>query len=880
MLRGGAGRVARLARVVLRQRLQRKGAEGLGAESTEDLRGLLDGLQLRQPLAHLKQRARTLDREGKTLRQHQALAPAPLGRGLSAVQPVGRALQAQGLRQPAGLMARTAHGLVGITRGLAPRRGSRLELRHFGLGQAAGGHRREQLHLVERLAELLARHDLQGLAQDRRGFIELALQHQTLGLQRHLVQEVVPGGDLRRHRRALAQVGHRLVQRPGGQLDVAARLEAPAGELRVCRVLPGARELMADGQRLHQVATEIDDEDTHDGGTTPAVQVARLAVQRGRLGEVRIGRIPLAFVVVEKTPGVPGEGDGRGVVGLLRDDAGGVVVAAREPEQVEGHEAEGDAAQATRFGHGVAAVLAGVELEQAVEQHAFLVEEVVHPRHRVADGGNLLRRFELELARHRQSEPRTQLAPEVRRKVLDDGAQQAAARARVVQAQLRQRTAKLLQRLLVVPRAVQRRAKLARQRRALQRAESVAEGLHIGGFGLAEVLQRFGVGRHAAGLVTGLEEVLLRLVPVFGARVVVRQQAGEFFEPAFEECLDGLRHAAMDELARLGQHAAVGGFVHQSVLEDVFDLRHMLAFADELGMFEFGHARRQCVARGADDFEHAVEEAAANDRGQLQRLLHLFVEPVDARQDQALHGVGQVHLFDLFHQLPAVVARAAHQHTVGHQRADHFFDEEGVAFGLAQDLLAQRRGQLGRAHEVGHQRGALCVAQGRERDLAELRAAVRMCQLADACGRAFGVGPRREERKQGLVLDQRQQVLGQFDRGLVGPMPVFEQHHHRLALRELFEQLAHAHEDLAPQPLAVEVLHAFGVFARNAQRQHRGQVGQHLLSALAEERVQASGELAPALVFAVVFADVEAALQDFNEGPVAQAAAERHGAAF
>ena len=96
---------------------------------------------------------------------------------------------------------------------------------------------------------------------------------------------------------------------------------------------------------------------------------------------------------------------------------------------------------------------------------------------------------------------------------------------------------------------------------ALKRAQLVTEGLQVGRLGLLEVLERLGVGGHAAGLVTGLEQIFLRLLPVFGARVVVGQQAGELVQPIGEQRLDGLRHAAVNPAPALGQNAAVGRFL-------------------------------------------------------------------------------------------------------------------------------------------------------------------------------------------------------------------------------------------------------------------------------------------------------------------------------
>ena len=366
-----------------------------------------------------------------------------------------------------------------------------------------------------------------------------------------------------------------------------------------------------------------------------------------------------------------------------------------------------------------------------------------------------MRRGQVHAPRHRQADTPAQPPPGVFGELLQHGAAYAPARGRVVEPELRKRAPELLQRLLVVPRAVQRGADLARQRRALRRVEPIAEGLQVRRLGLAEVFKCFGVGGHAAGQITGLEQVLLRLVPILGAGVVVGQQAREFVEASLEQHLDRLRHAPVDRAPVLGEDAAVGGLVHQRVLEDVFDLRQALPLADQLRMLELRDARFKRTPRRADDLQHPVEEAAADHRSELERLLHLFIEAVDPCQDQALHRVGQVHLIDLPDDLPRLVFRAAHQHAIGDQRADDFFDEQRVALGLAQDLFAQRRRQVRCADEVRHQQRALLFRQRQQRDLAQVPAGLLGGKPADVRRRAGWVWPGREEGQQRRRVGER-----------------------------------------------------------------------------------------------------------------------------
>jgi hypothetical protein len=128
--------------------------------------------------------------------------------------------------------------------------------------------------------------------------------------------------------------------------------------------------------------------------------------------------------------------------------------------------------------------------------------------------------------------------------------------------------------------AVQRGADLPGQGRTLKRAQPVTEGFQVGGFRLPEVLEGLDVGGHSAGLVTGLEQILLGLFPILGVRVVVSKQTGELVEAILEQHLDRLRDAAVDSPPALGENAAVGSFLDQRVLEDVLDLRQPLSVTD------------------------------------------------------------------------------------------------------------------------------------------------------------------------------------------------------------------------------------------------------------------------------------------------------------
>ena len=90
------------------------------------------------------------------------------------------------------------------------------------------------------------------------------------------------------------------------------------------------------------------------------------------------------------------------------------------------------------------------------------------------------------------------------------------------------------------------------------------------------------------------------------------------------------------ELAPTGkQDALVRRLLDQGVLEDVLEL----GFASPLQYEVAGLQAGETVVEGpfglSQGGEQAIEEAAADDRGQSENLLQLGVKAVDARHDHA-----------------------------------------------------------------------------------------------------------------------------------------------------------------------------------------------------------------------------------------------------
>ena len=238
---------------------------------------------------------------------------------------------------------------------------------------------------------------------------------------------------LQRQGPAFAQHAFGFRQRPRRDQRAAEVLETPAGQLRIGGVLAGTHHFAGERARTGEVASTDVHPGQHQGRCAPAMQVAGLAVGGDGFAHARLALVPMAVVEIEKAHREPGKGDRRCIGRALRHGDCAVVIAARHAASAERHQAEADAAQAARFGQRVLAALADVQLEQAVQQHAFLVEEVVGPRHHVHDGRRLRRHRHVHVTSRDEAQAPALRAQQVRAEVADDGAPHAAARRRIVQ---------------------------------------------------------------------------------------------------------------------------------------------------------------------------------------------------------------------------------------------------------------------------------------------------------------------------------------------------------------------------------------------------------------------------------------------------------------
>ena len=138
--------------------------------------------------------------------------------------------------------------------------------------------------------------------------------------------------------------------------------------------------------------------------------------------------------------------------------------------------------------------------------------------------------------------------------------------------------------------------------------------------------------------------------------------------------------------------------------------------------------------------------------------------------DQPLNRVGKIHLVDRFDQPPRVLAWAPHQNAVSHQRADDLLDEERIALGLSQNLLAQRP-RADPESRPGFRPGWCSVPADNGESMTSWK---RLSGFWDANWRMRAAGPSGSGRvtkkaKSGVGVCEWQKMLGQLDRATDRP---------------------------------------------------------------------------------------------------------------
>ena len=218
--------------------------------------------------------------------------------------------------------------------------------------------------------------------------------------------------------------------------------------------------------------------------------------------------------------------------------------------------------------------------------------------------------------------------------------------------------------------------------------------------------------------------------------------------------------------------------------------------------------------------------------------------------ETAIGGTGENPASRLLAQAPVV-----------DQHGQHLLDEQGVAFGQAEDPPLERLGQARLAEEVPHDAAALGAGELRELNLGRRpspRGETRPVLAELVTGRA----DEQERHAERGVED----VLDEIEEGWLRPVDVIEDHHERPAASQLLEDRPDAPEQLV---LSVQVLRE-----ADARLDAAGRVGQLL--------AETGLELDAGILLAVLRHDPGGLPQHLRQRPerdavtVGQAAAAQH----
>ncbi len=331
-------------------------------------------------------------------------------------------------------------------------------------------------------------------------------------------------------------------------------------------------------------------------------------------------------------------------------------------------------------------------------------------------------------------------------------------------------------------------------------------------------IDRLLMGVGDASLVARTQQVLGRLVRIFGPFPVVGQQAHLLLDLLGEQALQRLRHLPVKDPPLLLQQAVVGRLPRQLVLEDVLQLRDPRPLPDHLLVLERQQVFVQPALLVRNGCQHAVQEDAPDHRGHLQHPLRLLLQAVDARHQHPVQGVGDGNLGHLVGRRPAPGGLLLDDGTPIDQRTDDLLHVEGVALGAAQDALPERGGQFFDLQQIGHQ----CPTLGR-REWIEHEVGVAFpvrvdCQFSEAPAAMLLQRAEDAHEQQGRSLGEGQQLPEEFDRSRVGPVQVFTDQDKRAFAGGALRQRLHRLEGIGFELRAVHVLEGSFEFRLQWQR--------------------------------------------------------------
>src|SRR5262249_49128795 len=151
------------------------------------------------------------------------------------------------------------------------------------------------------------------------------------------------------------------------------------------------------------------------------------------------------------------------------------------------------------------------------------------------------------------------------------------------------------------------------------------------------------------------------------------------------------------------------GLLREDVLERILSLKRQTGRIDKLQLLELQQDVLEVGPVLGHLGKHNSAEYVADHGGQLEEVLQIVVEPIDTRQEHALHRRWKSQgLRRHRHRIAAVLADEL---STFQERQRELFDEEGIAVGRVVDQPLQRGWDRRRSQNLLRQRRAVLPSQ-------------------------------------------------------------------------------------------------------------------------------------------------------------------------
>src|SRR5207248_6489496 len=316
---------------------------------------------------------------------------------------------------------------------------------------------------------------------------------------------------------------------------------------------------------------------------------------------------------------------------------------------------------------------------------------------------------------------------------------------------------------------------------------------------------------------------------------------------------------------RLREHRPVGRFLDQRVLEAVLRLRPAAALADQVESLELVEGRPDVAVAAEHAFEERQAEPAAERRGRGEHLVGLCRQAVDPREQDLLDRRRNLDL-DRVVESPAPVL-VGERARVG-ERSDQLLEVEGIPFRLLEQAALQLLRQRLLADECQQELPRAIARRRFERELARQMRVFARRELAQTPRRMVALASLGDHEQDRGLLTDREQPLGELNRGRIGPVEVLEDDRDGPVLGEPAEDLLDNFESPVLQRLRRQLGEASGSVRFERQTEQRAQIWIKLRRAVREERFDAApkGDSDPQL--RLVVADAEPLAQQVAKRPV------------